>query len=200
MNTPVDFWFITNVLDPITQRFQKFTGLDCFWLAKIPLWLSLIIFFSVYLPVTLLTLGLFQWTTSFLLVIVLALMVIFVINKHSHDLLCRHCGGINGLRYMVYEQVHSGNKNPLALYKTRRFLLPSIIFISFEVMNLVQGMYITFVGYALTMAPVFLDYVSESFQACTPLPPSKSTLRKWFDGVTSLIQNVLTPNQEPIPA
>ena len=51
---------------------------------------------------------------------------------------------------------------------------------------------------ALVSWPV-LDLAHLYFSACTPMPPSKSKVRRWYEGVITRISDSLAPTPEPIP-
>ena len=199
---PADFFFIDKVLEPLTQKIQKYFGLDCFFWAKICSWFSLVcagvtLFCIILLFPSCIRSGTLKWSVllSLLLWVYIIMMEVHWKNLRSNE----EEVGINAVKKIAYEAVERGEKNPL-IFKPRSLLgstLGLILMILMFELNL--GVIWIFIGF-IPKVPFVFGYFTQCLCSCTPLPPKKSVLRSKVEAMQELFVRGFSGSPEPEPA
>lgn len=193
---PLDFLFIVKVLDPLTQKIQRWVGLDCFFWSKICFVIAIVTGWIRIGMIILSGLILPSSISNGVLTTLLFFIHYGLLNWNRHEMLCEKHGLPLG-RKLGYEAVEQGCKNPFLLSPRRHLFLWAMIESIFTIIRLILGVPILLIlGGALRSAPATFGYLGSALMACTPLPPKKSKLREGFEKLKEL----LTPREEGLPA
>ncbi len=189
---PPDFWLITKVFEPLTQKIQRWIGIDCFFWSKtcfviaiITGWIriGMIILSGLILPSSI---------SNSILTTLFFLIHYCLLKFNRHEMLCEE-HGLPLAKKLGYEAVKDGCKNPF-LFSPRRYLFLWAMIESFStIIGLILGVPILLIlGAVLRDSPATFGYLGSALMACTPLPPQKSKLREGFEK----LKEILTPVQD----
>lgn len=197
LKTPPDFWLITKVLEPLTQKIQRWIGLDCFFWSK---WSFVIAIVTGYIRMGDIIISGLTIPSSIgtsLLVMISLLIHYCIVKLNKHEMVCEE-HGLPLARKLGYEAIEEGCKNPF-LFSPRRYLFfwamveLVFLFILFVVAPLLVALLST-----LRAGPIVFGYLGTALMACTPLPPQKSKLREGLEKLKELLTP--TPADEGLPA
>lgn len=178
LTLPLDFIFIDKTLEPLTQKIQRLIGADCFFWAKISLWISMICGALTILVCTLGIVYIFRFPSNkvewFLLLPLVIFMHLTLLLVHWHRLFSPE-HGLKKLQRSVYQMVARGEKNPLILVR-RSLCLAAFWFVLLTVVEF-RFPLLWILVVSVMKAPFVIGYMNECFCSCTPLPPQKSKLR-----------------------
>lgn len=179
-------WFVLGKFEKLAYWWQKLTGKDCFWLAKLCLVILLTGFAADYLvKIWLLNTGAPRIGS-------LAVYVFIAIFWYHH---------INSSQVDTYQKIGFGNENKLKFKAIRVFIaigdFLSMISTVFELIKSVDVMhfFLHLIYAIIAIALVSMVY----FAACDPLPPAKSKVRQWLEKIVSAAKDAFSPAPQPQP-
>jgi hypothetical protein len=171
---PPDALFILFLFEPFSQKCQRLVGLDCFFWAKLSMRIGAITIYLILGAVIFLSPAL-----PLLLLLILATALICVRVKHHHRRRCHACN-IDCIKKEVYKELAQGMRNFRILDPNRWYLgvMSTVLIVSYMMLTGMSP--VLAVAFGIIHIPYFLEYGTQCFCACTPLPPNKSKLReKW---------------------
>lgn len=197
---PVDFFFIDKVVEPLTQKIQKYFGLDCFFWAKIYLWICQI-FSAVSITFSLLMLLVSLGRLSpFWIFVSLVSSSIQSLIFHYHWIILRSQAiGLPQFKKIAYKAVENGERNPLTLIP-RSLLTTAMWFIVVPFFYLASSTWWEDLIDCVWKAPFVFGYFAQCLYSCTPLPPKKSVLRAKIEVMQELFTQGFGGGPEPEPA
>ena len=183
----IDVWLLGK-LERFSHWFQKLTGKNCFWLAKIAA-----IFHGLLIVVILMS-GVFLGNQA--IAIVSGIMVMF-----AFFVVFKHFALIKHRERVVLSTQEKSLSNPFKVldYDCRAIVL-FIILLCFFIMAINLIGYFLFYFGAMLAFLMFLQGLLYYFSACDPLPPAKSKVKEWKEKFVNAVKGVFAPAPRPIPA
>jgi hypothetical protein len=156
----IDNFLIDQIFEPFSHFFQKITGKDCFWLA------------AVFFCITFVAVEIKNILDKDLFWAIAHAMNFFWLYLVTRD-----------LSPQIRSRVSRGLKNEIRNHSTLAFLRKIMIF--FCLVHLLLGMmmplYLTFIWGVVIHSFTYALY----FASCTPLPPQKSSIKAFLEGLAT---------------
>ena len=179
----IDIWLLGK-LEKFSHWFQKLTGKNCFWLAKIAAVCHGFIIVSILIP------GIFFGDQT--VVIVSGILMVFTFfTVFKHFALIKH------RELVVLNAREESLSNPFKVldYDWRITILFVVLLCLF----------IMVIGYfpvfgAMLAFLIFWQGLLYYFSACDPLPPAKSKVKEWKEKFVNAVKGVFAPAPRPVPA
>ncbi len=159
----------------LTKKFQEFTGRTCFWLAKWSVFTWMVCHVLSFIHSG------FEAVSGMIAVGVMVITPIFWIKAEYSEksFLNTPAGSVGANPERVHELlIILRVLCALASVGNLPFLMLAPAFGGVQIIFWTAGLY---------------------FFACTPLPPSKSTVRKWYEKALTKVNDALSPKPEPVP-
>lgn len=179
-------WFVLGKFEKFAHWWQRLTGKDCFWLAK----LCLILWLTGSAAEYLIKIWLFNAGAPRIgLLAIDALLAIFWYHK------------ILSSQFDTYQKIGFSNKNKLEFKVVRIFMAIATFFtmiaIIFKLLKNADAVY--FSSYLIYAVIAIMVFSMAYFTSCDPLPPAKSKVRQWLEKVVSAAKEALSPTPQPQP-
>ena len=180
----IDVWLLRK-LEKFAHWFQKLTGKNCFWLAKIAA-----VFHGLFIVVILMP-GVFLGNQAIAIVSgILMMFTFFTVFKHFT--LIKH-------RERVVLSARKKNlSNPFKVldYDWRI----TVLFVILLCLFIMVIDYFLFYFGAMLAFLMFWQGLLYYFSACDPLPPAKSKVKEWKEKFVNAVKGVFAPAPRPVPA
>ena len=181
----IDVWLLGK-LEKFSHWFQKLTGKNCFWLAKIAAVCHGLLIVVILMP------GVFLGDQTVAIVSgILMMFTFFTVFKHFA--LIKH------RELVVLREENLSNPFKVLDYDWRITILFVILLCLFIMaINLMIG-YFLFYFSAMLAFLMFLQGLLYYFSACDPLPPAKSKVKEWKEKFVNAVKGVFAPAPQPSP-
>ncbi len=176
----MDIWLLS-ASQRFSEKFQRLTGKTCFFLAKI--------FYLIQIIITVLFLLFVYLAYPPVVWAVLSIPALFFVRSRSR----RVKETEKEERFFFKKGLGHGNAYCLLLLPRR--LSTSLTFLFFILLDVGRFNYFNL---SLDVG-ILCEAVALYFRSCTPLPPSKSKVRKWLETAKEKIKGALDPAPEPAP-
>ena len=176
----IDVWLLGK-LEKFSHWFQKLTGKNCFWLAKMAAVFHGLIIVVILMP------GVFLGDQTVAIVSgILMMFTFFTVFKHFA--LIKH------RELVVLREENLSNPFKVLDYDWRITILFVILLCLF----------IMVIGYfpvfgAMLAFLIFWQGLLYYFSACDPLPPAKSKVKEWKEKFVNAVKGVFAPAPQPSP-
>lgn len=194
----IDNFQLDNIFEPIQQKFQRLTGKNCFFLARMfagvqgALWILIAILFFVHNgveihPQSYILVGILNFLFVFMLLIqiiniTLTMMFLKVIEEDPNKIIKK--GLCNPLRLLLFKK---------RIEKIFSLFLNTTFFL------ILVGLQYIFSKFGICYTLILLFRIIEIyFISCTPLPPETSKVKQWLKNMKESLSNVFVP--EPVCA
>jgi len=186
----IDVWLLRK-LEKFSHWFQKLTGKNCFWLARV----ATACYFCFGLAVT--AFYILSKETSMIILYSLSSLIILAVAISMFKML-------KFKEEIVLDASNIGLVNPFKIldYPIRTLTLIFTPICSFrEIAGILDGgvsIILVFIGIFGNL--LFWYGLFYYFSACDPLPPAKSKVKEWKEKFVNAVKGVFAPVPRPVPA
>ncbi len=191
--TPADFALIDKFVEPVTQKIQKYFGIDCFFWSGVCFVLAGL---SSIVSIFIWSVELSDSPVKMLFMIWLDYQ--FILLSH-HLVLSNDEFNLANIKKGVYLKLAEGHRNQLIwchrpLFPLSMYLTITIVWKACEYTSTDTIMT------SIVKLPFIFGYAGSCFIACTPLPPNKSKAREALEKLKERAASLGVPLPEPQPA
>lgn len=196
---PADFFFIDKVVEPLTQKIQKYFGLDCFFWSKICLWICQICgAVSIVFALLLAFVSLANMNPFWLLISLVTILMQSQLFLCHYIILASQTLGLAQFKRIAYRAVENGERNPLLLFP-RSLMFAGVTFTILTFLPPTTSWWGILID-CVWKTPFVLGYFAQCLYSCTPIPPKKSVLRAKIEAAQELFARGFGDDPEPEPA
>lgn len=185
----IDNFQLDNIFEPISQKYQRLTGKNCFFLARVMCDAEIIFYFVI---IVLCFNDLKRFFDSMMIVFIMSLFA----YKRKHS--------IRILEISSEKQLKNGmkNSNRISAYFLRLYTLAAAIIVIFIITSswsilIKDPLYFRIV--IIWGINFQLQHIEECFASCTPLPPGTSKVKQWLKNMKESLSNVFAPEPVCVP-